>query len=77
MHYGGGYWGIVAVTLFNRDTGVFYEWDKLAFQGLGWNILGGLVISAWSVVWGLIIFGSLKALKILRVPRDIELKGIE
>ena len=66
---------MIAVTLFNKNGGVFYEWDELAFKGLGWNLLGAITISAWSLFWGLVIFMSLKFLKILRVPPDIEIKG--
>ena len=75
VHYGSGFWGVVAVTLFNKDGGVFYDWDELAFKKLGWNLLGAITISAWSLFWGLAIFMTLKLFKILRVPRDIEIKG--
>ena len=67
---------MIAVTLFNKNGGVFYEWDELAFKKLGWNLLGAVAISAWSLFWGLLIFMTLKCFKILRVPRDIEIKGI-
>ena len=66
---------MIAVTLFNKENGVFYDWDELAFKRLGWNLLGGVAISSWSLFWGLLIFVSLKLLKALRVPRDIEIKG--
>ena len=75
VHYGSGFWGVIAVTLFNKDHGVLYDWDELAFKKLGWNLLGAIVISAWSLFWGLVIFMGLKLFKILRVPRDIEIKG--
>ena len=75
MHYGGGFWGVVAVALFNRKGSVFYSWDKLAFQKLGWNLVGAIAITAWSAFWGVVIFMSLKFMKILRVPRDIEIRG--
>lgn len=66
---------MVAVTLFNKDGGLFYDWDELAFKKLGWNLLGAVVITAWSLFWGLAIFMSLRLLGILRVDRDIEIKG--
>ena len=75
VHYGAGFWGVIAVTLFNKDNGVLYDWDELAFKRLGWNLLGAIVISAWSLFWGLVIFMGLKIFKLLRVPRDIEIKG--
>ncbi|XP_028414397.1 putative ammonium transporter 1 [Dendronephthya gigantea] len=77
VHYGAGFWGVIAVTLFNKESGVFYDWDELAFKRLGWNLLGAIVISAWSLIWGLIIFMSLKLFKILRVPSEIEIKGLD
>lgn len=75
VHYGAGFWGVVAVTLFNKDHSVFYDWDELAFKRLGWNLLGGVVISVWSLFWGLVIFIGLRLFKILRVSQDIEVKG--
>jgi ammonia channel protein AmtB len=75
VHYGAGFWGVIAVTLFSKKDGVFYDWDELAFKRLGWNLLGAIAISAWSLFWGLAVFMTLKLLKILRVSRDIEIKG--
>ena len=75
VHYGGGFWGVVAVTLFNKNGGVFYEWNKQAFKQLGWNLVGAVSISAWAAFWGLVIFLSLKFMKILRVSQDLELTG--
>ena len=76
VHYGGGFWGVVAVTLFNKSGGVFYEWNKQAFKQLGWNLVGAVTISAWAAFWGLVIFSSMKLMKILRVSRDMEINGI-
>ena len=75
VHYGGGFWGVVAVALFSKSGGVLYDWDTKAFRQLGWNLVGAVVISAWSAFWGILIFFTLKAMRILRVPREIELKG--
>ncbi|CAB3980674.1 ammonium transporter 1 [Paramuricea clavata] len=77
VHYGAGFWGVIAVTLFSKKDGVFYDWDEMAFKRLGWNLLGAIAISAWALFWGLAIFMSLKLLKILRVSRDIEIKGLD
>ena len=75
MHYGAGFWGVIAVTLFSNDGGVFYDWDDMAFKKLGWNLLGAIIISLWSLFWGIIIFFGLKVFGILRVDGDIEIKG--
>ena len=66
---------MIAVTLFHKDDRVLYDWNELSFKKLGWNLLCAIVISAWSLFWGLVIFMGLKLFKILRVPRDIEIKG--
>ena len=75
VHYGGGFWGVVAVALFDKSHGVLYKWNLRAFRQLGWNLVGAVVISGWAAFWGILVFFTLKALRILRVPRDIELKG--
>ena len=38
----------------------------------GVNIVGLLAITAWSLVWSILIFGSLKYFKLLRIDTDIE-----
>lgn len=65
----------MAVTLFDKSAGVFYKWDTRSFRQLGWNLVGAVAISAWSAFWGIVIFFTLKALKMLRVPKEVELKG--
>ena len=43
VHYGGGFWGIIAVCLFANDSGILYAWNGDAFAQLLWNLIGGLV----------------------------------
>ena len=45
VHFGGGFWGIIAVCLFANDSGILYAWNGDAFAQLLWNLIGGLVSS--------------------------------
>lgn len=40
------------------------------------NLIGILSIMAWTSAWSVLIFGSLKALKMLRVSASMELIGM-
>lgn len=37
--------------------------------------MGAIAIILWASAWSAAIFGSMKAFKVLRVPRLVELKG--
>ena len=72
-HYFTGLVGILAVPFFEFGEGVLWKGDEAApWKKLGINFLGGLAIVVWSAVWSVIIFGVLKALKMLRIDRDTE-----
>ena len=45
------------------------------FQLLGWNLVGAVAIFAWSAVLSAILFGILKCAGILRVSKEVEIKG--
>ena len=45
-------------------------------QQLVWNICGVTVITVWTIVWSILIFGTLKKFKLLRVDEESELKGV-
>ena len=45
VHLGGGAWGLIATGLLSSSTGLFYTGD---FRQLGMNVMGVLVIVAWS-----------------------------
>ncbi|XP_071956816.1 putative ammonium transporter 1 [Antedon mediterranea] len=74
---GGGFWGIIAVTFFARDTGIVYSWDSDSGLRLVWNVVGAIAIFSWSVCTSLLMFGSMRAAGILRVSRAIEIKGLD
>lgn len=75
VHLGGGMWGLLAAPLLNKNDGILYVGDKLSFKLLGWNILGGVVIIAWSALFSSILFLSLKFFKKLKVTPEVEAKG--
>lgn len=75
VHAGGGLWGLVTVALFKPD-GIFFAGEN-AGQTMGWNLAGALSIILWTGVICTVMFGSLKYFGWLRVPTDVELKGLD
>ena len=53
----------------------FYNLDFL--QSFGWNLLGAVIIMAWTAACCTLMFGSMKLLGVLRVPRDVEIAGLD
>ncbi|XP_029185177.2 putative ammonium transporter 1 isoform X1 [Acropora millepora] len=77
VHLGGGIWGVLSVPIFNKESGILYTRSLFAFRAFGWNILGVVVIMAWSASLASLLFGFLHLTKQLRVPEEIELKGLD
>ncbi|XP_032222678.1 putative ammonium transporter 1 isoform X2 [Nematostella vectensis] len=77
VHMGGGVWGVLAVPLFNYKTGILYRWNKYSFYAWAWNIVGLLAIMAWSAGCAALMFGFCHLIGKLRVPEDIERKGLD
>lgn len=77
VHLGGGIWGVLSAPIFNKESGILYSGSLLAFRGFGWNLLGVLVIMAWSAALSFVLFIILHLTKQLRVPEEIELKGLD
>ena len=75
VHLGGGMWGLLSAPLFNKYNGILYVGDKLSFKLLGWNLLGGITIIAWTALFSSILFLSLKFFNKLKVTPEVELKG--
>lgn len=70
VHGLNGVWGGIA-------TGIFGNPAVLEKLNLGTQILGSLVIPAWSFVTMLILFLILRAVGLLRVTREEELRGLD
>lgn len=66
---------MLSVPIFNKESGILYTGSLVAFRGFGWNILGVLVIMAWSASLAFLLFIILRLTNQLRVPEEIELKG--
>lgn len=75
VHLGGGIWGVLSVPIFNKESGILYTGSLLSFRSFGWNLLGVVVIMAWSAALAFLLFIILHVTKQLRVSEEIELKG--
>ncbi|XP_070551457.1 putative ammonium transporter 1 isoform X1 [Ptychodera flava] len=78
VHLGGGLWGVISVPILAIDSGIVFRIsDAEAWQAFGWNLAGAGAIAAWSGILSLILFGLMHCLKILRVSRELEIKGLD
>ena len=75
VHLGGGFWGSLARPLFDRHEGVFYQGSTRSLKFLGWNVLGAVVIFCWTFAFCFVMFYIMRTLKMLRVPREFEIRG--
>lgn len=77
VHMGPGFWGLIAVAFFAMDPadepamthdfgGIFYGGGTDAWNRLGWNVAGGLVILVWTGTLTSIIFFALNKFGMLR-----------
>ncbi|EOD03978.1 putative ammonium transporter [Emiliania huxleyi CCMP1516] len=85
VHAWPGFWGCIASGLFAWPKqvatlgyvgggGLFYTGHGGQF---GTNVLGTLVVLAWTVATSSIVFGSLQAAKLLRVTAEEEEMGVD
>ncbi|XP_027047257.1 putative ammonium transporter 1 [Pocillopora damicornis] len=77
VHFGGGFWGVLSVPIFNTESGIFYVGSEHSFCLFGWNLLGVLAIMAWSAALSFPMFFMLRISKQLRVSAEIEQKGLD
>ena len=69
-----GIWGVLSVGFFNTTDGIFYGGNG---ELLGWQIAGVLSICAWSGGIMLIVTLILNYFNFLRVPEEMEKKGLD
>ena len=74
VHGGGGIVGILAVPIFMND-GLLYGFNDEAFDMLKVNAYGAGVLSAYNFVAGLILFGILRLVGLLRIDKETERVG--
>lgn len=77
-----GFWGVLSVGILSSDARIaaagfaasnaFSSGRQFAIQ-----LVGAIVIIAWSLTWGLIIFSGIKHFVGIRVSEDDELKGLD
>nr|MCR5647671.1 ammonium transporter [Acholeplasmatales bacterium] len=81
VHFLNGLWGTIACGLFSTTTGLFYGHG---FAQLGIQVIGVLVVSAWTAAWAFGIFGVMKLIKrkdgktpFLRATPEEEIRGLD
>uniref|UniRef100_A0A1I8GPP1 Ammonium transporter n=2 Tax=Macrostomum lignano TaxID=282301 RepID=A0A1I8GPP1_9PLAT len=77
VHYGGGLWGVIAVAFLHRSRGIVMTFDQQSGLDLAVQLVGVLAITAWSGGVSIIVFGILRLLKVFRVSREYEIKGLD
>ncbi|XP_046459386.1 ammonium transporter 2-like isoform X1 [Daphnia pulex] len=76
VHFGGGFFGMLSAPIL-VNSGVILTGDESSAEVLGWQLIGILVLVAWGVGFCLVLFGSLKYFKILRVDSTVEVQGMD
>jgi Amt family ammonium transporter len=83
MHLGAGLWGLVvgpglfgnpALGMSAAQAGLFYGGSG---ETLGWALVAGGALFAWSFGLSLAMFGALSKLKLFRVTADAEALGMD
>jgi Amt family ammonium transporter len=64
-----GFIGLILVGVFDNEEGIFHNSDG---KQLGYQVLGAVVILAWGAVWGLLIFGTAHAFRVLRISGQLD-----
>ncbi|XP_052799000.1 putative ammonium transporter 1 [Mya arenaria] len=77
LHFGGGVWALVMLAFFHKDEGIFFHWNARSGLFLCWQLAGLGVILLWTVATTGLIFGVLRLLKVLRVPEEMEIRGLD
>ncbi|XP_060063855.1 putative ammonium transporter 1 [Ylistrum balloti] len=77
VHLGGGLVGVISVAIFHEKVGIIHHWNMESVLTLAWQCVGILAVVTWTGGLCAVMFYSLKAMKILRVPLEFELKGID
>lgn len=73
VHGACGAWGILAVGFFDKDSGLVYGHKT----GIWPQIIGLIIIAAWTTIMGLFLFYTLNKYGKLRINSVIEKKGFD
>ncbi|XP_013415373.1 putative ammonium transporter 1 [Lingula anatina] len=77
VHGGGGLCGLLLAPILKIDGIIYNPSNTDAWLGFGVNMLGAVAIIFWTAAISAIIFGSLKAFKLLRVEQELEIRGLD
>merc|ERR1712129_68790 len=78
VHSGGGILGVLVTHLVIGEGGVFDADNGVTAMHQIWSqLVGIMVITAWSAVISCILFYVLKLNNVLRVSREVELQGLD
>ncbi|VDI78794.1 ammonium transporter, Amt family [Mytilus galloprovincialis] len=83
VHFGPGFWGVLAAAIFSRTYGAAYQtkvngtYEETPYLIFAWNLIGAIVITAWCFVLVLIILLIVLLSGKLRVKKDIECEGVD
>ena len=77
VHMGGGVVGLLAQPFFAYNGEDYIILTDDGYKLFGFNFVGLLAIMAWSGAWSAAIFGSLKAVNLLRVDYHTEESGLD
>ena len=77
-----GAWGVLSVAIFSTDKTIEYAgFSTVAEVSFGERLLTQLIficaVAGFTIVMALIVFTTLKLLKVLRISREAEIKGID
>ena len=71
-----GFFGLIFAPILRND-GVLTTFSNESLNKLLWNVIGGLVLTAYSFVTAAIHFWTLDRLGVLRVAVNAELEGLD
>ena len=69
-----GFWGVLAVGIFDRDTGLIYTGSHKQLQV---QLIGAIALATWMVSFCLFFFKVMQSVKRLRVSAVYEIVGID
>ncbi|XP_063221488.1 putative ammonium transporter 1 [Bacillus rossius redtenbacheri] len=76
VHLGGGFWGLMAASIFSR-SGLVYGATTRSAMLLVYRLVGAAAIFLWSGAACCVMFWILSAFDVLRVSEDHELQGLD
>ena len=76
IHLFGGIWGTLATGIFSNKYGAVSGYPDAGYF-FGWQCIGLVSMFAWSSVCSICFFLTMKKLGLLRIPKEIEIVGLD